>query len=57
MELFNLVLGRKKDIGKCRGKLTIERRKDPSSLCTCSIPLPILSHMRNSNFAIGSHFS
>lgn len=52
-----LPLGRKKDPRECRGKLTTERRKDPSSLCTCGIPLPNLSHVRNSNFAIWSHFS
>jgi hypothetical protein len=56
MELFNVVLGRKKDLGKCRGKLTIERHRDLSSLCTCSIPLLILSHVRNSNFVIWPHF-
>jgi hypothetical protein len=27
MELFNVVLGRKKDPGKCRGKLTINRQR------------------------------
>ena len=56
MELLNVVLGRKKDLEKCREKLTIKRHRDPSSLCTCSIPLPILSHVRNSNFAIWPHF-
>jgi hypothetical protein len=37
MELFNVVLGRKKDLGKYRGKLIIKRQTDLSSLCTCSI--------------------
>jgi hypothetical protein len=39
-----------------RGKLTIKRHRSPSSLCTCSIPLPILSHVRNSNVAIWPYF-